>query len=321
MRRLVRRLTTRCAQAVGAVLAATVVWAAAQAGGMPVEIAARVAAIGPVIDPPQTATIYAPLQQTEPYRRVKVTRDIKFGADERQALDLFVPDGPTAALRPVLMFVHGGGFLRGQRRAPDSPFYDNIMLFAVHNGIVGVNTTYRLAPQHPWPAGAEDVASAVRWVGENIAAYGGDPKRVFLMGHSAGAVHVATYVAHPGLRGEKDTGLAGAILVSGLYDFTAREPGDGEKAYFGVDTSKYAERSSLSGLVAAQLPLMTVHAELDPPPFQEDAKQLNEELCRAGRCPRAVRLAKHSHMSETYAINTDDTSLSDEILAFVRGEK
>ena len=112
-----------------------------------------------------------------------------------------------------------------------------------------------------------------------------------------------------------------AILLSGLYDLTSMQPGGPEKAYFGEDASKYAERSSLQGLVAAPIPLLVANAELDPPDFQQQAKQLNDALCKAGRCPRFLPLAKHSHMSEAYAINTTDTSLSGEILAFVKGEK
>jgi triacylglycerol lipase len=240
-----------------------------------------------------------------------VTRDIKYGPDARHALDLFVPETPAAMPRPVLIFVHGGAFIGGNRRGPGgSPFYDNIMVFAVRNGMVGVNATYRLAPQNPWPAGAQDLGAAVRWVNENISVHGGNPARIFLMGHSAGAVHVASYVAHRQFHGPKGIGLAGAILVSGLYDLTTMPPGPPEKAYFGEDTSKYAERSSLAGLVAAPVPLMAAYAELDPPFFHQQAKQLNEALCKAGRCPRFVTLAKHSHMSEVYAINTADTSLS-----------
>ena len=301
-----------------AILLALTMPAASQTGGMPAEIASKLAVLGEVINPPETAKLYAPLQEKEPYQGVKVARDIKFGTDpERQALDVFVAEATAAAPRPVLMFVHGGGFLRGARRTPGSPFYDNVMLFAARNGMVGVNTTYRLAPQHPWPTGAEDVAAAVRWVNENIAAHGGDAKRVFLMGHSAGAVHVATYVAHRQFHGPKGIGLAGAILVSGIYDLNAREAGPNEKIYFGGDASKYAERSSLKGLVEARLPLLVVAAELDPPMFREEATQLNGALCKAGRCPPFVTLAKHSHMSETYAINTKDTGLSADILAFV----
>jgi triacylglycerol lipase len=312
------KLPTRTFGAAALLVAVAALPAAAQTSGMPAELQAKVAAIGPKIDPPATAKIYAPLQEKEPYKGIKVTRNVKFGADaERQALDVFVAEAPSATPRPVLIFVHGGGFVRGARRAPGSPFYDNIPVFAARNGMVGVNTTYRLAPKHPWPTGAEDVAAAVRWVNENIAAYGGDPQRVYLMGHSAGAVHVASYVAHPRFHGPKGAGLAGAILVSGLYDLTARPAGPNEKIYFGEDASKYAARSPLKGLVERRLPLLVVAAELDPSIFREDAGILNDALCKAGRCPRYVMLAKHSHMSETYAINTRDTSLSGEILTFV----
>ena len=102
------------------------------------------------------------------------------------------------APRPVLLFVHGGGFTGGDKKADDTPFYDNVGTWAVDNGMVGVNMTYRLAHEHQWPAGAEDIAAAIAWVKANIAAEGGDPRRLYLMGHSAGAAHAAAYVARSG---------------------------------------------------------------------------------------------------------------------------
>ncbi len=88
----------------------------------------------------------------------------------------------------------------------------------------------------------------VQWVTEKIGERGGDPARIFLMGHSAGAVHVANYVSHPELHKVKGGGLAGAILVSGIYELTASPVGDAQIAYFGDDPARYAERSSLRGL-------------------------------------------------------------------------
>jgi triacylglycerol lipase len=115
----------------------------------------------------------------------------------------------------VLIFVHGGAYIAGNKRTGASPFYDNILLAAVQNGFVGVNMTYRLAPAHPYPAATEDVAKAVQWVLANIAANGGDPARVYIVAHSAGATHAANYIAHA-----KGTGLKGAILISGVFDQT-----------------------------------------------------------------------------------------------------
>ena len=102
---------------------------------MPPDVAERVKAIGPVIDPPRTAAIYAPLQQKEPYAGVQVLRDLKYGPDARHALDVFIPEGGGGP-RPVLMFVHGGAFVAGNKRAPGSPFYDNVMLWAAGHGLV-----------------------------------------------------------------------------------------------------------------------------------------------------------------------------------------
>jgi acetyl esterase/lipase len=303
-----------------AVMIASAAWA--QQAPMSEEIAWKLLELGRVIDPPKTAQLYAPLQQKEPYHGVRVERDIKYGAADRNLLDVFTPETTATSARPVLIFVHGGGFVAGNKRTGDSPFYDNVMLWAVKNGFVGVNTTYRLAPQSPWPAAAEDLGAAVKWASDNIAARGGDPKRIFLFGHSAGAVHVATYVSHPEFQKTKDGGLAGAILVSGIYDLNGEAAGDAEKAYFGADTSLYGARSSLEGLQATKLPLMIASAELDPPRFVQQFELLKEAACkRAHGCPRAIMLPQHSHMSEVYSINTPDTRLTDEILEFVNTGK
>ena len=191
------------------------------------------------------------------------------------------------------------------------------MLLAARSGLVGVNATYRLVPEHPWPAGAEDVAAAVRWVRESIADYGGDPARIVLMGHSAGATHVATYLAHRQFHGLQGPGVRGAILISGLYDLAGRELFDGERAYFGDDPARYAERAALPGLVEAGVPLMIVHAELDPPVFHDQARRLAAALADAGRPARAVVLAEHNHFSAVFALNTVDASFSSEIAAFL----
>jgi acetyl esterase/lipase len=307
------------------VILATLVVAAtaarAQESPMPEEIAWKLLEIGRVVGGPETDAIYAPLQEKEPYSGVKIERDVKYGAADRNLLDVFMPDAGSS-LRPVLIFVHGGAFVGGDKRKPGNPFFDNIMLWAVKNGFVGVNMTYRLAPQAMWPSGAEDVASAVQWVADKIGERGGDPARIYLMGHSAGAVHVASYVSHPEFYKMKGGGLAGAILVSGLYDLTAMQLGNPERAYFGTDPSRYAEESSLQGLQTTKIPLMITDAELDPPLFQRQFDLLKAAACKgASGCPRAVMLPQHSHTSEVYSINTADTRLTDEILNFVRTGK
>jgi acetyl esterase/lipase len=285
------------------------------------DIADKLAAIGRVIDPQKTAAIYAPMHDTEPYSGVAVTRDISYGPAERNLLDVFVADAASGP-RPVLMFVHGGGFTGGNKATPGSPFYDNVPLWAARNGLVGVNITYRLAPQHPWPAGPEDVGAALRWVIDNISQYGGDPSKIVLFGHSAGATHAGSYAAMPQLHGPNGLGLAGLILTSGIYDLTDFPVNDGYRSYIGDDASQYAARSPIGGL--GQLPIrsMVVYAELDPPPFITQFERLVAAMADApGSKPKTLVLPKHSHLSLGYAIGTDDTTLTGPILDFVNGLK
>jgi triacylglycerol lipase len=303
-------------------LAALLCATPALAGEMPAEIAAAVKQIGPVIDPPKTAALFAPLQKKEPYVGVTVTRDERYGSDPSNRLDVFQPAAADKLLRPILIFVHGGGFTGGDKHPPGNAFYDNVMLWAVANAMVGVNITYRLAPEHPYPAGVEDVAMAVQWTLENAAKFGGDPRRIFLMGHSAGAVHVATYVAHPEFQKVKGGGLAGAILVSGIYELTPDTDGPSQRAYFGEDLSKWPARSSLKGLVASKLPLLVARGQIDPPLFIVQGDVLNAAMCAgANGCPSYRVLQGQSHMSEIYAVNTEETRLTDEINSFVRKTK
>ena len=311
----------RLALAALAIATAVMAPAMGQQSPMPPEIAAKLQEIGRVIDPPKTAALYAPLQAKEPYPSVKIERDVKYGPADRNLLDVFTPEAASAA-RSVLIFIHGGGFVAGNKHVPGSPFYDNIMLWAVKNGFVGVNMTYRLAPQSPWPAGAQDIASVVQWVSENIGSRGGDPAKIYLMGHSAGAVHVAGYVSHPEFYKVKDGGLAGAIMVSGIYQLNAEAVGDPERAYFGTDPAQYAERSALQGLGKAKMPIMIAAAELDPPRFVEQLELVKASLCKSGHgCINSFLLPQHSHMSEVYSINTSDTRLSDQILDSIKTGK
>jgi triacylglycerol lipase len=252
----------------------------------------------------------------EPYQGVSVQRDIAYGTDSRHLLDVFTPTAVSSTPRKVFVFVHGGGFTRGDRRAPSSPFYENTMMWAAKNNMVGVSMTYRLAPKDVWPSGSQDIALAMNWIKSNIAARGGDPKQVFLMGHSAGAAHVASYVANS----QGNSGLAGALMLSALFNITqdlvTKEPP--VKVYFGGDVATFADRSALTGLLKTRVPLWVGYAELDPISFELQAEEAKRTLCAAGRCPAFHRFTGHSHMSEIYSINTDDKAVSDAMLAFVK---
>jgi triacylglycerol lipase len=288
---------------------------------MPPDIIEKVKAIGRVVDPPKTAAIYAPLAQREPYDGIKVTRDVKYGPDARNALDVFVPEAGTGP-RAVFIFVHGGGFVAGNKTAPGSPFYDNFMLFAAKNGMVGVNSTYRLAPANPWPAAIQDIAAMVKWVRANIAQYGGDPNQIFLTGSSAGGGIVAGYLADPKLwPSPTDVGVKGVLLLAGTYDYTFMMPTPALKAYLGDDTKKWAERSALMGVVNSKVPLFVSYAQLDPEELVKQGEILYANLCNKNRCPKKLFLPNHSHMSTVYAVNTSDTQLANGMLDFIKGVK
>lgn len=289
---------------------------------MPPDIAAKIAALGRVVDPNGTGAIYGPLQEKEPYAGIKVERDVKYGPADRNRVDVFTSE-TAGDPRPVLMFMHGGSYTRGDKHRPGSPFYDNIMVWAVRHGLVGVNIEYRLAPMDPWPAAEEDLGRAIRFVAENSRSYGASSDRIYLMGHSAGATHVSTYVSHPEFFGPGGSGLAGAMFSSGIYDLTkARGNSEGREAYFGTDMSLYKQRSALPGLLKTNIPFMISSAELDPPTMVEQFKELKDAMCKSAHgCIRAIALPKHSHMSESYSINTADTQLSDQLLQFIAAGK
>lgn len=292
--------------------------APALADSMPPDIAEKLVAIGRVIAPPQVNAIYAPLHQQEPFPGITIARDVKYGPADRNLLDVFTPETSGAA-RPVLLYAHGGGFVRGDRHTPNSPFLDNVAVWAVKNGMIGINMTYRLAPQSAWPSGPEDMAAAVKWIKANIASQGGDASRIYMMGSSAGAGHVAAYIAFPEYHAAPGTGLAGAILLSGSpFDPVVFDNMKAYAPYFGEDTSKYPALSPTPGLLKSSLPLMVVWAGLDPPGIEKESVDLNEKLCKASKCPTKVFLKTHDHISVANAIGTRDTELTDQILTFMK---
>lgn len=260
-----------------------------------------------------TYALYAPLHPADPPQRI--VTDLAYGPAERNLLDVHLPThDPQGA--PVLLFVHGGGFVGGDKGSPGRPFYYNLGRYAVEAGFVGVNMTYRLAPGSRFPAGSDDVASALDWVHAHIAEYGGDPDGVVVMGHSAGATHVASFLAR---RAPSATdGLAGAVLSSGAYDPSAMRASPEQSAYYGEDDAAYAGYSSIPGVAAFDLPLMVVVAEFDPTDRHRQAIDLIRACLDAGRpFPDFVETSGHNHFSSTWHLGTSDTWYGTRLADFV----
>jgi acetyl esterase/lipase len=251
---------------------------------------------------------------------VQVLMDLPYGADPRQVLDVYAPPHTTVT-RPVMVFVHGGGFVRGDKDQGDGLFANVLHEFAAH-GWLGINVEYRLAPQAPWPAGAEDVRDAVQWVHANAAEHGGDPQRIFLFAHSAGCAHAASAAWDERLRTESQgLRLAGLILASPRVRADMRAENinaAGVAAYFGSDPSQFDDRAPLLHARPDAAPAFVSMAQYENPLIDIYALELAHHLAqihnnRSGPMPRVVQLPDHNHYSVMAQFNTAHNQLGTDI--------
>jgi acetyl esterase/lipase len=146
----------------------------------------------------------------------QIARDVAFGAHPRQRLDLYAPLGATAPL-PVMVFIHGGSWRNGDKRD-----YNFMGAALAAQGFLTAIPNYRLVPDARFPSFIEDCALAVRWVKENAAQHGGDPSRITLIGHSAGAynaVMLTLDVRYLLGAGADAARIKGVVGLAGPYDF------------------------------------------------------------------------------------------------------
>lgn len=152
-------------------------------------------------------------------RARRAARGIRYGRSQRQALDVWVPTGPKASKEslPVVIFIYGGGWDAGSRGD-----YGFAGAAFAGNGFVAIVPDYRLVPSVRFPKFVEDCALAVKWARDHVAAFGGDPHRITLAGHSAGAYNAAMlaldrhFLTDVGV----DPGVVrAAALFAGPYDF------------------------------------------------------------------------------------------------------
>ena len=141
---------------------------------------------------------------------------IRYGSDPRNMLDIYRPQAGSGPA-PVIVFFYGGNWVSGKRS--DYAFVGRAL---AARGFVVVVPDYRLYPQVHYPEFLVDAAAAVAWTERHAGAYGGDPAKVFVMGHSAGAYNAAMVVLDPrwlGQQGSKPDSLRGWIGLAGPYDF------------------------------------------------------------------------------------------------------
>ena len=256
--------------------------------------------------------------QSKSCARVSFTRGLKYGESDLNVLDVATGDIKATSPRPVLLFVTGESF-SGDAMAPDvaGPLQDEAMCFAARNAMVGVKITYRRAPTNPWPTGTRDVAAALSWVHQNIDLFGGSPDEVVTVGFSAGAFHVASLLAHPEFQ-ERDSAVAGAVLVSGIYRSSA-DAGATEKSYFGMDAGKYEERSAFPGILNIETPILLAWSVDDAPRLVAQGEKLKELLCHsATHCPHTTVLRNRDGLSSLFGTDTAGDSLAEPLREMVR---
>jgi len=148
-----------------------------------------------------------------------VERNVGYGPEPAHLLDIYRPSAaePSTSSRPIVLFWHGGGWVSGSKGQ-----YRFVAEALVSRGYVAVLPAYRLHPQGKFPGFIEDAARAVAWVHQHASEVGGDPGRIFLMGHSAGA-HIASLLTfdehYLQSAGGDAAWIRGFIGLSGPYDF------------------------------------------------------------------------------------------------------
>ncbi len=284
-------------------------------------IAQRIAAAGKIFNEETIANfapLYAALHARTKKPAVKISRDISYGPHpQRHLLDIHTLEGASEGAKPIVIFFHGGGLVRGNKDG-GGPFYANFGSFFAANGAVGINATYRLAPEIQWPEGARDVGAAAAWAAAHAAEFGGDPRRIILVGHSAGATHVASYIYRPGLHSKAGPNFSAAILMSGVYGIDVENPPANHRAYYGEDRSKYSAMQIVGNVDACKFPVLVTVAEYDPLRFESGAYKLLAELVEKGAPNlRVKQFLGHNHISPALATGTGDKDIEDTLLAFL----
>jgi acetyl esterase/lipase len=261
------------------------------------------------VPPAPTPAVTAPAKSCD---HVAFSRMLKYGESDQNVLDVATADAMDGTPRPVLAFVAGKSFTGdGAQTDATDRLLEQAMCFAVRNGMVAVRMDYRLAPAAPWPAGARDVAAATSWIHQNIDLFGGNAGEVIVIGYAVGAFHVASFLAHKEFQAT-DSDVAGAVLLSGIYRSSV-DGGDSERSYFGTDTSKYADRSALPGILDVDVPIVLAWSTADPPRLVAEAETLKQSLCGAGHCPRTALLTKEDSPASVFDLDGSGTSLAERI--------
>ena len=231
----------------------------------------------------------------------------------RDRLDVFMPAEISDA--PVIVFLHGGGLLIGDKSQGLS-----LAESLVPRGIGVVATNYRLSPGVSHPAHVQDAAAAFAWTIKHIENYGGDPKRVYLAGHSAGA-YMATLLAlddsYLHELGLSESSVRGMIAISPFLYVEEVAP-DRPKSVWGSDTSTWRQASPTSHVGSWRPPLLFVYADRDAEWRRDQIKRAVAVLESAGQeRVEMVEIQDRDHLSIIEKLVEGDDLASSRIADFV----
>ena len=255
-----------------------------------------------------------------------VTGGLEYGPDPRHRLDVYQPRQSTEILLPgagypVVVFFYGGTWNSGERR--DYKFVGEAL---ASEGIVTIVADYRLYPQVRYPDFLQDCARAVAWARREATRYGGDPQRLYLMGHSSGAYNAAMLALDPrwlAAEGMSPAVLAGWIGLAGPYDFFPIENPDAKPVFFhpnyppGSQPIDYVSKMSPRAFLAVPVTDSLVNPE-------RNTLQMAARLKAAG-VPVTQRIyAEVNHVTLAGAISRPLRWLApvrNDVIAFVRAAR
>ena len=244
--------------------------------------------------------------------RLGEPKRIAYGPKPIEQFDLFVANKPNA---PINVFVHGGAWRA--RQVKDYAFLAEMIVRAGghwigldFDGVEG--TKGDLLPM------ADQVRRAIAFVYSNAKNFGGDPNRIYIAGHSAGAAHVGTYAFQSHLHPADGPGIAGCILLSGTYAIDNKNPPPNRIAYYGEDLSLFPQRQILNNITRADFPVFISVAELDPVPTVKLGYDLASQLIAVHkRQPYFKQVLGHNHYSEMNHLGTGDDSIGPDLIDFI----
>lgn len=226
----------------------------------------------------------------------RVGDGVAFADGERFKLDIYAPEQRGQSY-PVVFFIYGGGWNRGERA--DYQFAGRAL---AARGFVTVIADYRHVPEVTYPGFIEDGARALKWVEDNIAAYGGDPNRLFLAGHSAGAYNAVMLALDPSFL--RDHGVTMTIravaALSGPYDFY---PFDYDEVRSAFGSAPNPEGTQPVNLVTADAPPMYLATgTMDPIVRMQNTERLAQRLSERGVWVTTRYFEGFGHMEPVIAL-------------------